>query len=82
MDVGEPPFPLSDGDGNTYSLHFDSTSSYEIDNDRSLIYETIQPGVPREGAAIFEVAPDAKDFTLLVVDLISPQSNKTAEVPL
>lgn len=82
VDVDEPPFQLSDSDGNTYSINFDATSSYEIDNNRSLIYETIQPGVPREGAAIFQVAPDAEDFTLLVADLIAPQSNKAADVEL
>jgi hypothetical protein len=38
--------------------------------------------VPTQGTAIFEVSPDAEDFTLLVVDLISPQSNKAAEIPL
>lgn len=81
-ELGEPPFQLSDKDGNTYSLNFEATSSYEIDNDRSLIFETVQPGVTTPGAAIFEVSPDAEDFTLLIVDLVSPQANKSADVPL
>ena len=81
-DLGEPPFELLDGGGNRYSLNFDATSSYGIENDRSLIYETVQPGVTTPGAAIFEVAPDATDFTLLVRDLAAPQSNNTAEIPL
>lgn len=82
VETDEPPFQLLDKDGNTYSLSFDPTSDYEIDNDRSLIYETVQPGVTAQGAAIFEVSPDAEDFTLLIMDLISPQANKSAKVPL
>lgn len=82
VETDEPPFRLSDKDGNTYSLSFDPTSDYEIDNDRSLIYETVQPGVTTQGAAIFEVSPDAEDFTLLIMDLISPQANKSAAVSL
>jgi hypothetical protein len=81
-DVDEPAFQLSDSNGNHYSLDFDATSSYEIDKNRALIYETVQPGVPKEGAAIFQVAPEAHDFTLLLVDLIAPQSNKAAKVEL
>lgn len=82
VDLGEPPFQLSDGDGNTYSLDFEATSSYGIDNDRSLIYETVQPGVAAQGTAIFEVSPDAENFTLLIEDLVSPRANESAKIPL
>jgi hypothetical protein len=81
-DLGEPPFKLLDGEGNTYSLNFDATSSYGIENDRSLIYETVQPGVSAQGTAIFEVASEATDFTLIIADLVAPQANSVAEVPL
>lgn len=81
-DLNEPPFELLDDEGNTYSLNFDATSSYGIENDRSLIYETVQPGVSAQGTAVFEVAPGATDFTLLVADLVAPQANSTAEIPL
>lgn len=81
-ELGEPPFQLLDRDDNTYSLNFDATSSYGIDKDRSLIYETVQPGVTAQGTAVFEVSPEAEGFTLLVVDLVSPQANKSAKVPL
>jgi Domain of unknown function (DUF4352) len=81
-DTGEPPFQVYDGDNNAYSLHFEATSAYGIDHDRTLTFTTVQPGVPTQGTAIFEVSPDAEDFTLLVVDLISPQTNKAAEIPL
>ena len=81
-DTGEPPFQVYDGDNNAYSLHFEATSAYGIDHDRTLILTTVQPGVPTQGTAIFEVSPDAEDFTLLVADLISPQTNKAAEIPL
>lgn len=82
VDLDEPYFELLDGEENSYSLDFDATSSYEIENDRSLIYETVQPGVPAQGAAIFEVAAGATDFTLLVADLVAPQANSIAEIPL
>jgi Domain of unknown function (DUF4352) len=81
-ETGEPPFQVFDGDNNAYSLHFEATSAYGIDHDRTLIFTTVQPGVPTQGTAIFEVSRDAEDFTLLVADLISPQSNKAAEIPL
>lgn len=82
VDLDEPPFQLSDGDGNTYSLDFDATDSYGIEEDRSLIYETVQPGVTAPGTAVFEVSPSASDFTLFVVDLVSPQANEAAMIPL
>jgi hypothetical protein len=81
-DTGEPPFQVYDGDNNAYSLHSEATSAYGIDHDRNLIFTTVQPDVPTQGTAIFEVSPDAEDFTLLVADLISPQTNKAAEIPL
>ena len=81
-DTGEPPFQVYDGDNNAYSLHSEATSAYGIDHDRTLIFTTVQPEVPTQGTAIFEVSPDAEDFTLLVADLISPQTNKAAEIPL
>ena len=81
-DTGEPPFQVYDGVNNAYSLHSEATSAYGIDHDRTLTFTTVQPGVPTQGTAIFEVSPDAEDFTLLVADLISPQSNKAAEIPL
>jgi hypothetical protein len=81
-DTGEPPFQVYDGDNNAYSLHSEATSAYGIDHDRTLIFTTVQPDVPTQGTAIFEVSPDAEDFTLLVADLISPQTNKAAEIPL
>jgi hypothetical protein len=81
-EVDEPPFQLVDGSGATYSLDFESTVSYEIENDRSLIYETVQPGVSSPGAVIFEVAPGASGFTLQISDLIQPRSGETAEIPL
>lgn len=81
-EVDEPPFQLVDGSGATYSLDFESTVSYEIENDRSLIYETVQPGVSSPGAVVFEVVPGASGFTLQVSDLIQPQSGEVAEIPL
>ena len=82
VDTEEPPFQLTDQSGNTYSLNFEATSSYGIENDRSLIYTTVQPGVTASGTAIFEVAPEASSFTLLVVDLVSPEANESASISL
>lgn len=73
---------LEDGKGRTYNYAFDPTSNYEIDKGRSLIYEEINPGTKRDGAIVFEVAPDAQDFILYVKDLIRPQTSKRAEVYL
>lgn len=81
-DLDEPPFLLRDKNGNSYSLNFEATNAYGIDKDRSLIYETVQPGVAAPGTAIFEVSPDAEDFTLILQDLVSPQTSETAEVPI
>lgn len=80
---------LEDGESRTYNYTFDPTSAYErdndralIDRDRALIYEEIDPGTENPGAMIFEVAPDAEDFTLRVKDLIRPQTSKKAEIYL
>ncbi|PLS85217.1 MAG: hypothetical protein CYG60_13805 [Actinobacteria bacterium] len=82
VDVDQPTFRLTDQDGNTYSLNSKATIYYGNSNDRSLVYETVQPGVTTPGTAIFQVAPEAAGFTLLVVDLVSPQENKSARIPL
>jgi hypothetical protein len=42
----------------------------------------MNPGTKRLGAMVFEVAPDAEDFTLIVNDLIRPRTSKKAEVDL
>ena len=80
--ANQTPFWLSDEDGKTYSLDTTATSSYGIDAGRNLTYEVVQPGVPTPGAAVFEVAPQAKGFTLLVKDLFLPDTRKTAKVAL
>ncbi len=83
VDIREhPAFRLTDQEGNTYSLNSDATIYYGNSNDRSLLYETVQPGVTAPGMVIFEVAPEAAGFTLLVVDLVSPQANKSASISL
>jgi hypothetical protein len=46
------------------------------------MYSDVNPGVAEEGVIIFETAPDAKDLSLEVVDLVSPRNSKRAEVPL
>lgn len=66
IEISEPPFEVDDESNRTYSLYFDATSSYGIENDRSLIYETVQPGVTTGGSAIFEVSPDAQGLTLVI----------------
>ena len=81
-DTDQPPFWLSDEDGNVYSLDFEATSSYGIEAGRNLIYTTVQPNVPTPGAAVFKVAPEAKDFTLLVKDLFLPDTRKAAKIAL
>jgi hypothetical protein len=80
--VQEYNWKLEDSKGRTYRYAFDPTSTYEIDQERSLIYEKINPGTKNPGAIIFEVAPDAKNFTLYIKDLIRPKSSKQAKVDL
>lgn len=73
---------LEDSQSRTYRYAFDPTSSYEIDKERLLLYEEINPGTKNPGAIVFEVAPDAEGFTLHVKDLIRPQTSKQAKVAL
>jgi Domain of unknown function (DUF4352) len=80
--VNDYYWKLEDGEGRTYNFAFDPTSSYEIDKNRALIYEEINPGTKNPGAIVFEVAPDAENFTLHVKDLIRPQTSKQAKVEL
>ena len=81
-DTDQPPFWLSDGDGNTYSLDTTATISYGSQAGRMLTYTVLQPGVPTPGAAVFKVAPEAMGFTLLVKDLFLPDTRKTAKIAL
>jgi hypothetical protein len=80
--TGQPPFWLSDEDGNTYSLDTMSTISYGSQAGRMLTYPVVQPSVPTPSAAVFKVAPEAKGFTLLVKDLFLPDTRKAAKIPL
>ena len=63
-------------------MNFDVTLSYEIDREREIIGAEVQPGVPTSGAAVFEIAPDAEDLVLFVVDLSNPQGGDVAQIPL
>jgi hypothetical protein len=80
--TGQTPFWLSDEDGNVYSLDSTATIGYGGQADRSIVYTIVQPGVTTPGAAVFEVAPEAEGFTLLVKDLFLPDTRKTAKIPL
>ena len=80
--VDEPEWAIQDAEGTEYSLNWDVTSSYEIDRGRELMGAEVQPGVPTSGAAVFEVAPGAKDLVLFVVDLSNPQQGDVAQIPL
>jgi hypothetical protein len=71
---------LEDGKGRTYNYSFDRTLDYAEAHNRSLEYREMNPGTDRLGAIVFEVAPDAEDFTLQMRDLIRPQTSKRAEV--
>jgi hypothetical protein len=78
--LDESPWLLEDDSGTVYTSNFDATSSYEIDRNRSLIYEEVQPGVPNPGAVVFEVAPDSTGYTLYIGDLAYPQAGQVAAV--
>lgn len=79
---GYSAWKLEDGKGRTYNYADETTSNYEIDNNRNLLYQKLNPGTKKGGAMVFEVAPDANDFILHVKDLIRPQTSKQAEVYL
>ena len=80
--VQEYRWKLEDGQGRTYNYAFNPTSNYEIAKNRMLLYEKINPSVQEKGAIVFKVAPDAKDFTLQIKDLIQPKTSKSADIPL
>ncbi len=72
---------MRDGQGRSYTYDFDATNGYVPDN-RDLIYAKVMPSIPKQGRVIFQVVPDAEDFTLIIVDLAKPQRSKAAEVEL
>ena len=78
--LDESPWVLEDDSGTVYTPHFEASSDYEIDNNRMLIYEEVQPGVPNPGAVVFEVAPDSTGYTLYIGDLAYPQATQVAIV--
>ncbi len=55
-------------DGNDRESRPDTDVFGYIDPQRNIFLEQVNPGVTREGTAIFSVAPDASDFTLRVGD--------------
>lgn len=57
---------LVDGEGRRFEA--DSGAFEYIDPSRMIFLEQVNPGVSREGTAIFTVAPDAADFTLELGD--------------
>ena len=77
--LDEPQWLLEDANGNVYSYDFDLTVEYSgLDND--IIYAELQPSVAQAGKIIYQVAPDAKDFTLYINDLATPQAGQIARV--
>jgi Domain of unknown function (DUF4352) len=79
VSLGEIPWVLTDGEGRSYNYDSDATIDYS-NVDESILYEEVNPGVTRPGKAIFAVAPDAKDFTLTITDLATPQAGEAANV--
>jgi hypothetical protein len=80
-DLGEMPWVVRDGQGRSYTYNFDATNEY-TPNNRDLVYAEVMPSIPKHGRVIFQVAPDAQDFTLIIVDLAKPQGSEAAEVEL
>ena len=73
---------LEDGQGRSYDYAPEQSLDYASTENRELEAMDMNPGTKRLGAMVFEVAPDAEDFTLVVNDLILPQASKKAEVDL
>ncbi len=73
---------LEDGQGRIYNYSFEHTKNYVYYTKRTLQGHEMNPGTQRPGAIVFEVAPDAKDFTLRIKGLIRPQADNRAEVAL
>jgi hypothetical protein len=73
---------LEDGQGRSYDYAPEQSLDYASTENRELEAMDMNPGTMRLGAMVFEVAPDAEDFTLIVNDLILPRASKRAEVDL
>lgn len=69
---------LIGGGGREYSV--DDDSYQFVPNNRSIIFEEVNPGVAKKGTVIFSVAPDAQDFTLEVSE--GPFGTNTGKVDL
>jgi hypothetical protein len=82
-ETGECPWTLVDQEGQTYSMNFDATSSYGIDENAPVaIYEQVQPSITKPGLVVFEVAPDSEPSTLVISDLVNVQGGEIANVEL
>jgi hypothetical protein len=82
-DTGEAPWSLIDSEGNTYSIHFDATSGYGIEQDAPVaLYEQVQPGVRESGVVVFEIAPGSEPSALIISDLVNVQGGDVAKVEL
>lgn len=73
---------LEDGRGRSYDHAPEQSLEYASTENRELEAMDMNPGTKRLGAMVFEVAPGAEDFTLIVNDLVLPQASKKAEVDL
>jgi hypothetical protein len=73
---------LEDGQGRLYDYASEQSLDYASTENRDLEAMDMKPATKRLGAMVFEVTPDAEDFTLIVNDLIRPQTSKKAEVYL
>ena len=72
---------LEDGQGRSYDYAPEQSLDYASTENRDLEAMDMKPA-KRLGAMVFEVTPDAEDFTLILNDLIRPQTSKKAEVYL
>ena len=81
-ELKEYDWKLEDGEGRAYNFSWEHTIDYDVAWNRNLFMGEVNPGVEKEGVVIFEAAPDAKDFTLRITDLVHPRTSKKAEIPL
>jgi hypothetical protein len=82
-ETGECPWSLVDAEGQSYSINFEATSSYGIEQNAPVaIYEQVQPGITKPGLVVFEVAPNSEPTTLVISDLVNIQGGEIANVAL
>ncbi|WP_268795466.1 DUF4352 domain-containing protein [Paenibacillus sp. Leaf72] len=80
-DISASMFQLSDADGKTYGT-YDGVFYIRKGETEDLVYETVNPGLTRKRAVVFETPKDVSGLRLSIADGVALKATTTIDYSL